>query len=78
MDICPVRHAGEIHSDFTSAYAGWAKSDGEIVSSSSGGFCSILSRNFIENGGIVYGVVYHRIREMLSICALKMLKILNF
>ena len=58
QNVCPVKHVNEIHSDFLKAYAGWDKINEEVISSSSGSAATTLSRTFIKNGGIVYGVTY--------------------
>lgn len=58
QQVCPVRHVNEIHSSFLYAYAGWDTELGQIVSSSSGGAASALSRFFIKNNGIIYGAAY--------------------
>lgn len=34
--VCPVKHADELHSRFTDAYAGWC-TDGSVIRSASGG-----------------------------------------
>lgn len=56
--VCPVKNVGELNSAFTKAYAGWACRESDVIESSSGGFATILARNFILRGGIVYGVAY--------------------
>jgi len=56
--VCPVEHADSISSSFTKAYAGWAKKDIDIISSSSGGFAATLADSFLRNDGLVYGVAY--------------------
>ena len=55
--VCPVRHADEIHSQFTRAYAGWC-ADGSGVNSASGGAAFALSRAVLADGGVVFGVRY--------------------
>lgn len=56
--VCPINNIGSIKSKFTKAYAGWAASENDIIRSASGGFAAVLSRVFIKNGGVVYGVSY--------------------
>jgi len=59
IDVCPIKHAEEIHSSFGNAYAGHAKDTSIAISSSSGGFATVLAKAFIEKWqGIVYGVSY--------------------
>ncbi len=56
--VCPEKHAEELHSDFGKAYAGWARSEEDIIKSSSGGFAYTLAYRLLEEGTIVYGVRY--------------------
>ena len=56
--VCPVKHVNEIRSSFLHAYAGWDKEIGQVISSSSGGAATALSRYIIRNNGVVYGVAY--------------------
>lgn len=56
--VCPIKSANDIHSSFKKAYAGWANDKSDVISSSSGGLAAILSRQFINNGGVVYAVSY--------------------
>lgn len=58
QSVCPVANADQICSKFTKAYAGWAKEPSDTIASASGGFAASLTKAFIEEGGIVYGVSY--------------------
>ena len=49
----PVKKTLPIHT-----YAAWAKDDEEYKTSTSGGIGSVLARNVIRNGGIVYGCAF--------------------
>lgn len=56
--VCPVKHADQIDSNFTKAYAGYSKKETDIISSSSGGFATCLSKKLLQDGYIIYGVTY--------------------
>lgn len=56
--VCPIKNAGNIHSSFRSAYAGWSMDDDQLVSSSSGGAATALAEAIIDADGVVYGVAY--------------------
>lgn len=46
------------HSDFT-AYAGWTTNEQLRLSSSSGGFFSLLAQQVLDRGGVVFGAAYN-------------------
>lgn len=56
--LCPVQNIGDIASEFRYAVSGWTKSKEMLAKSSSGGFATALSLEFLKAGGIVYGVAY--------------------
>lgn len=58
-DVCPMKHIVRAAEFQETAYAGYACSEEEIRSCASGGLASAISRKFIRNGGVVYGVQYH-------------------
>lgn len=55
-------------------YAAWSKNEEDLQKSSSGGIAAVLSRDFLNNKGIVYGSVsenrniFHKRMESLSEC----------
>lgn len=54
---CPSNHPVAF-SSATVAYSCWALDKSEHKTSTSGGIASVLSRFFIQNGGVVYGCSY--------------------
>ena len=58
VNVCPVKHASEISSRFRKAYAGYAIDETEIAKSASGGLATLIAKQAISRGGIVYGVAY--------------------
>ncbi len=56
--VCPIKHVCDIQSEYICSYAGWAKNEDEIVSSSSGGFATVAAKKIIKIGGVVYGASY--------------------
>lgn len=57
--VCPMKHIVPVDDFQEKAYAGYARSEEEVKSCASGGLASAISRQFIRNGGIVYGVQYY-------------------
>lgn len=56
--VCPEKHISAIAGFKESAFAGYSKSEDELKSSASGGLATAMSKKFINDGGIVYGVSY--------------------
>lgn len=56
--VCPQKHRIVAPREIRSVYAGFAKDIDEIRHSSSGGMATVISKSFIEHGGVVYGVQY--------------------
>lgn len=57
-NVCPEKNRVISHREIKSVYTGFAKDVEDIKRSSSGGIATVISKWFIENGGIVYGVKY--------------------
>ena len=53
--VCPFTKTGPLRTDGFPAYAAKAKDDGVRRTSSSGGVFTLLARNLIKKGGVVYG-----------------------
>lgn len=70
VKTCPSNNQFSFHYPF-SAYAAWAKDDGEYISSTSGGAASVFSREIIKRGGVVYGCT------MTSDCVVKHIRVDN-
>ncbi len=58
LSVCPMKNTDKTESEFIDYYAGSFKNDSDTISCSSGGFATALSRCFVKNGGVVYGVTY--------------------
>lgn len=57
LKVCPLK-SGYSGGTAPSNYGGYSNDESDIKKSASGGLATVLSRQFIENGGIVYGVAY--------------------
>ena len=58
ISVCPLKRIDENLSSFVDFYAGSITDREDLVSCSSGGAATDISRNFIINGGVVYGAAY--------------------
>lgn len=56
--VCPEKNRIIPHQEIRSVYTGFAKDVEDVKRSSSGGLATIISKWFIENEGVVYGVKY--------------------
>ena len=56
--VCPIKNYTSVDSKFIKYYAGSFVDDNDTVSCASGGLATAISRGFIKNGGVVYGVGY--------------------
>lgn len=57
LKVCPLK-SGYKGASASSNYGGYSNDEYDIRKSASGGFATVLSRLFIQNGGVVYGVAY--------------------
>ena len=57
LKVCPLKHNYKGNPPIVN-YGGYSVDEEDIKKSSSGGLATVLSRHFINDGGIVYGVVY--------------------
>ena len=58
LHVCPIKHWNENASPFINYYAGSSINRSEVTSSASGGLATAISKQFVANGGVVYGVQY--------------------
>lgn len=58
LKVCPLKNVGENKSGFIEFYASSCKKDTDTISCSSGGTATAISREFLKQGGNVYGVAY--------------------
>lgn len=56
--VCPIKNVHAVDGFNESGIAGYSTSNDEVLSSASGGLASALSKEIIELGGVVYGVLY--------------------
>lgn len=59
LNVCPLKHQRVQGKSIIKSYGGYSKDQEQIKQCASGGFATVLSSNFIKNGGIVYGVEYN-------------------
>ena len=57
-NVCPIKQIAVVENFQEKAFAGYADTDDEIKTCASGGLATAISRSFIKNGGVVYGVQY--------------------
>lgn len=58
VDVCPIKNVDDLNSKFVNSYAGWSVNKDEVISSSSGGFASVIAKYALVNNYIVYGVAF--------------------
>lgn len=69
--VCPTREENMIkilHPEQSQVYAAWNKKIEERLLSTSGGLFYILARQFLKDGGVVYGAAYD---NNLTVCHIK-------
>lgn len=57
VNVCPVKNL-KISDFHETAFAGYSVNENDVLNSSSGGFATSISRIMINEGAVVYGVVY--------------------
>lgn len=58
IKVCPVKSSIRHNLPIIAGFGGSMNNSQDIKSSSSGGFATLISRRFIHDGGVVYGVRY--------------------
>lgn len=58
VNVCPMKSSNVLPRKLLKGYGGHAEDEVEIRKSSSGGLSTILGREIINSGGVVYGVRY--------------------
>lgn len=58
ISVCPVKSVGRKGINLKESFGGYCFREEDIIKSSSGGFATAISKNFILNGGVVIGVKY--------------------
>ncbi len=56
--VCPIKNAHEVANFSERSFAGFSKSQKEVKSSASGSLGTAISKGFVAQGGVVYGVKY--------------------
>lgn len=56
LSVCPVKSPGRKSLTILESYGGYNKNTEDIKKSASGGYATAISKQFIRQGGVVYGV----------------------
>lgn len=66
IKICPEKNPSYFPQKLLVSFGGFSKLEEDVRNSSSGGFAYNVSKNFIRQGGVVYGVCYAN--DFMSVC----------
>lgn len=58
LAVCPVKSPGRGYKSIMANFGGYVLQEEDLKKSASGGYATAIGQNFIEHGGIVYGVRY--------------------